>query len=168
MQARLTRSRTDRMIGGVCGGLGQYFGVDPVIVRLIFVVTAITIFITIPLYPLLWWIMPPEKTLQPPSMPLPPDARFDPMTGQPLPPAQPATGQTVNFEQSNAPATPPAAPPRGRQRTLGLLLVGIGGVILLHNVGEALARLFNIDVSSVIFPVLLVGLGIYLLRKKTV
>ncbi len=33
---RLYRSRQDRMIGGVCGGLGQYFDVDPVIVRLIF------------------------------------------------------------------------------------------------------------------------------------
>jgi phage shock protein C len=33
---RLYRSRQDRMIGGVCGGLGQYFNVDPVIVRLIF------------------------------------------------------------------------------------------------------------------------------------
>lgn len=33
---RLYRSRQDRMIAGVCGGLGQYFNVDPVIVRLIF------------------------------------------------------------------------------------------------------------------------------------
>ena len=33
-QRRLTRSREDRVIGGVCGGLGRYFGVDPVIFRI--------------------------------------------------------------------------------------------------------------------------------------
>ncbi len=37
MSKRLYRSRTSRMIWGVCGGLAQYFDVDPVIVRIIFV-----------------------------------------------------------------------------------------------------------------------------------
>ena len=35
---RLYRSRTDRVLGGVCGGLGRYFGIDPVIVRLLAIV----------------------------------------------------------------------------------------------------------------------------------
>ncbi len=30
---RLTRSRTDRKICGVCGGLGEYFGIDPNVIR---------------------------------------------------------------------------------------------------------------------------------------
>ena len=34
---RLYRSRQERMIGGVCGGLGEYFGIDPTLVRLLFV-----------------------------------------------------------------------------------------------------------------------------------
>lgn len=34
---KLYRSRTDRMIGGVCGGLAKYFAIDPTIVRLAFV-----------------------------------------------------------------------------------------------------------------------------------
>ncbi len=38
---RLYRSRNDRKLGGVCGGIAEYFAVDPVIVRLIWV--AITI-----------------------------------------------------------------------------------------------------------------------------
>lgn len=33
-QRRLTRSRDDRVIAGVCGGLGRYFGIDPVIFRI--------------------------------------------------------------------------------------------------------------------------------------
>ena len=32
---RLYRSRDDRMIAGVCGGLGEYFNIDPTIVRLV-------------------------------------------------------------------------------------------------------------------------------------
>jgi len=35
---RLTRSATDRLIGGVSGGLGRYFGIDPVIFRIAFVI----------------------------------------------------------------------------------------------------------------------------------
>ncbi len=34
---KLYRSSHDRMIGGVCGGLGQYFAVDPTLIRLLFV-----------------------------------------------------------------------------------------------------------------------------------
>ena len=37
MQKTLYRSRNNRMIAGVCGGLAEYFNVDPTIVRLIFV-----------------------------------------------------------------------------------------------------------------------------------
>lgn len=35
---RLYRSRKERMVGGVCGGLGDFFQVDPVIFRLIFAI----------------------------------------------------------------------------------------------------------------------------------
>lgn len=35
---RLYRSPTDKVLGGVCGGLGEYFGVDPVFVRVIAVI----------------------------------------------------------------------------------------------------------------------------------
>jgi phage shock protein C len=34
---KLYRSRTDRMISGVCGGLGKYLGIDPTLIRLVFV-----------------------------------------------------------------------------------------------------------------------------------
>lgn len=37
MEKRLTRSRTAKILTGVCGGLGQYFSWDPVLVRLAFV-----------------------------------------------------------------------------------------------------------------------------------
>jgi len=41
MKNRLYRSRYDRMIGGVCGGLGQYLGIDPTLIRLGFLLLAL-------------------------------------------------------------------------------------------------------------------------------
>jgi len=38
MQKRLYRSSTNKMIAGVCGGLAEYFNVDPVIIRIIAVI----------------------------------------------------------------------------------------------------------------------------------
>jgi phage shock protein C len=38
---RLTRSTTDRQIGGVAGGLAEYFGVDPILFRVGFVVATL-------------------------------------------------------------------------------------------------------------------------------
>lgn len=38
---KLYRSRTDRMIAGVCSGLGKYFEIDATLIRLVFVVMAI-------------------------------------------------------------------------------------------------------------------------------
>lgn len=169
MQPRLTRLRADRMIGGVCSGLGQYFGVDPVIVRLIFVVLAVTTFLTPLLYPILWLVMPEEGTPNslgnPPSVAIPPDARFDPMTGQPLPPL--AVGQTVYTQPAAASSSQPTNQHGNGKRTLGFLLIGIGGLVLVNQVGEALGVLLRLDVSNFVFPLLLVGLGVYLLRRKT-
>ena len=42
MENKLYRSRKDRMILGVCGGLGKFFGIDSTIIRIIFVLLAFT------------------------------------------------------------------------------------------------------------------------------
>jgi len=42
MENKLYRSRKDRMLFGVCGGLGKFFGIDPTIIRIIFVLLAFT------------------------------------------------------------------------------------------------------------------------------
>ncbi|HEY4161387.1 MAG TPA: PspC domain-containing protein [Candidatus Saccharimonadales bacterium] len=38
MTKRLYRSRNDRMIAGVCGGIAEYFNIDPVLVRIVAVI----------------------------------------------------------------------------------------------------------------------------------
>jgi phage shock protein C len=148
---RLVRPRSDRIIGGVCAGLGLYFGIDPVIVRLLFVVLAVTTFFTVPLYPILWAIMPEATN---PAQ-LPPGARFDPQTGQPLSPDYGAAQGTKSpGEQTPETVTPP------RPRILALVLVGVGTLILVNQLGA----IAGIDVGSFVVPLALVGLGVYLLR----
>ncbi|MCD6454618.1 MAG: PspC domain-containing protein [Candidatus Aminicenantes bacterium] len=59
---RLYRSRKDRKIGGICGGLGEYFNIDPNLVRLAMVflalITAVVPFILA--YVIAWIIIPLE------------------------------------------------------------------------------------------------------------
>jgi phage shock protein C len=59
MQRKLVRSQTDSRIAGVCGGLGEYLDVDPTLIRLIFVLLALTGGHGLLLYFILWIIMPP-------------------------------------------------------------------------------------------------------------
>ena len=56
---RLTRSRSDRVVAGVCGGLGSYFAVDPVVFRIAFVVLALSGWGGgVLLYVIAWLVMP--------------------------------------------------------------------------------------------------------------
>jgi phage shock protein C len=58
----LLRSRTDRRIGGVCGGLAEYFGADPTIVRVAWVVLTIVpcaIVFGVIAYLVAWLVIPP-------------------------------------------------------------------------------------------------------------
>ncbi len=57
MEKRLYRSRKESMIGGVCGGLAEYLGVDPTLVRILFVLAVLT-GMTLLVYPVLWIVMP--------------------------------------------------------------------------------------------------------------
>ncbi len=60
---KLYRSRNDKMIGGVCGGLGEFLGVDPTLVRLAFVILAIFGGSGILLYIIAWLIIPPATQI---------------------------------------------------------------------------------------------------------
>jgi phage shock protein C len=228
MQPRLMRSRTEVIVAGVCGGLAEYFAIDPVIVRLIFVLVTLTSGLGLVIYPVLWLVMPKAgsagtaqffphdaeewrrraqqfgaeasqvgqefgrevrevlrqgqvashgRAAAPPrygdpaagsgqGAPPPEAYRYDPITGQPINPAEPTTGKTMNLRidptEPNL-AIPPAqgqqpgyAPPRRRGRMMGFVLLGIGILIL--------ANLFNID--QYIFPLLMIGAGFMLLRRR--
>ena len=60
---KLRRSNKEKMIAGVCGGLAEYFEMDPTVVRIIYVVGSIVsvAFPGILVYLILWFIMPPKE-----------------------------------------------------------------------------------------------------------
>lgn len=57
-EKRLTKSRTDRIICGVCSGLAEYFGVDPIIVRVLFILFTLTAGTGVLVYIVLCLVMP--------------------------------------------------------------------------------------------------------------
>lgn len=60
----LSRSLSNKILGGVAGGLGQYFDVDPNIVRLIFVILALLKGAGIVIYLILWVLLPSQKSIE--------------------------------------------------------------------------------------------------------
>jgi phage shock protein C len=83
-QKRLYRSRKDRMLAGVCGGVAEYFHVDPTPVRLLFVLAGLMNGVGVIVYLALWLLTPenPEETY-PTSLTMTPTTPVVP----PVPPA---------------------------------------------------------------------------------
>lgn len=63
---RYTRSRTNRVFAGVCGGLGEYLDLDPTLVRVAWViVTIMSVGLGLAAYVLLWLLAPEEGEVRP-------------------------------------------------------------------------------------------------------
>lgn len=60
LNKRLYRSQKDQQIAGVCGGVADYLGVDPTLVRLLWVIFAIAGGPGLLLYVIMWAIVPQE------------------------------------------------------------------------------------------------------------
>lgn len=55
---KLYRSRTDRMLSGVCGGFGEYFGIDSTIIRVIAAFLLLLGGVSFLIYIVLWIVIP--------------------------------------------------------------------------------------------------------------
>jgi eukaryotic-like serine/threonine-protein kinase len=64
VKKRLVRSSTDKMIGGVCGGLAEYFNVSPGFMRILWLVGLLGAGVGLFLYPILWIALPLTPTPQ--------------------------------------------------------------------------------------------------------
>lgn len=60
---RLYRDPDNRILGGVCGGLGAYLNVDPVLIRIIFIIIGLFFASGILIYLILWLVTPLAETL---------------------------------------------------------------------------------------------------------
>ena len=57
---RIFRSRTDRILGGVCGGAAKYFNIDPVLVRVLWAISFFVFGTGLLAYIIAWIIIPEE------------------------------------------------------------------------------------------------------------
>lgn len=140
MGKTLYRSRDDRTIAGVCGGIAEYAGLDPALVRLIAVALAvITHGGAILAYVIMALVVPEvpvEGVAQAPEVPTPPQAASSPapapVAPAPLAPARSGSG-------------------RGGA-TFGLVLVAVGSVLLVGRFAPGL------DLGR-FWPLLIVAVG---------
>jgi phage shock protein C len=164
LQTRLTRSSTDKVIGGVCGGLAQYFGIDAVLVRLIFVALVFAGGMSILLYPILWLIMPLSTTGQPglgnglQEM----QQVGQQMAGRMGEGAQALRDRVEAAFTSNQPRFDPqtgqplSQPTTRNNRVLGTALLGVGVLMLSHFIPGG---------ATMVVALMLLGGGYYLLRR---
>ncbi|HEY8806213.1 MAG TPA: PspC domain-containing protein [Candidatus Limnocylindria bacterium] len=142
MSGRLERSRSNRVISGVCGGIGEYLDIDATFVRVVMVILGFG-GVGILLYILLLILMP-----QP---------------GASVPFVRPATDATTPVDPS-VPVAPivvdPAAAER-RRNAVGILLVAVGAIFMLGNLG-----FFRGLDWKYIWPLIIIALGVYLISQR--
>jgi phage shock protein C len=81
---RLYRSRDERMIAGVCGGLGEYLNTDPTVIRILFfVIILISFGAGLVLYLAMWLIVPEEPFSTAGQYPAPEPTPKQPDEGSP-------------------------------------------------------------------------------------
>ena len=134
MSKRLYRSREQRIFGGVCGGIAEYFNVDVTLVRLICLVTVIFGGGGLLFYLIAWMIIPenPYQTEKP-------------------------VDKTKN-EMGEAGSEKEIKDNRANE-VLGWGLIILGLLILLP-------KLFPFVSFRMLWPIVLIGLGIWILLKR--
>jgi phage shock protein C len=150
MEKKLTRSEKERILGGVCGGLAEYFGLDPTLVRLVFVLLALAGGAGILLYIILWIIMPRR-----------PQAEAREVVGENI---EDIKKRLVELEAEVKTAVTSEKAEEWKQSAgfwLGLVLAALGFIFLLANLG-----IFRWWRWAVLWPVALILLGLLLLWRR--
>jgi phage shock protein C len=170
------RRGSDRIIGGVGSGLAVYFGVDPLLVRVVFVILALVPpGIGIVLYLVLWFLMEPPQGTAPSTTrsvserfrSMGDDLRQDFRTGfsrsQASPTPPPNGGDTPHPDPHPQGGRGWGPSYRNRPRGLwfGIILIVLGAYFLLTNLG-----IFNNVHWEIVWPVLLIALGLLLLLRR--
>jgi len=174
MERRLYRSRSDRMVAGVCGGLADYFDVDPTLVRVLAVLlTWATAGLGIVAYIVLAVVVPEEPPGYAPAPAWAPasaaEGKDSAMTddtntqgttgaGVQTPPAPPVTPPPAGTQTPQPPSWEPH-----RRRRGGLL----GGIILILLGLIFLAQQFypGIDIGR-LWPVILIIIGVSIIFRR--
>ena len=151
MPRRLERSATNRVVSGVCGGLAEYLQVDATLTRVFFVACGLFtagLFILVYIALLILMPLPGERPMIDDLLP---SAR----TGDPSTPADPNAPASIQPAHANGDAD-------RRRNTIGYVLVALGAVFLLSNVGA-----FRFIQWQYVWPVAIIAVGVLLLIQRT-
>jgi phage shock protein C len=154
MEKKLYRSRGDRMIAGVCGGLGEYLSVDPVWLRLFFLLLLFAWGVGFWAYIILWIIVPEEgrETVAPGDTV---QANLQEMADRVR---DFGLSLQSGFQENGAPAEPT---PRTGPLVIGVGLIMIGGFLLLNQL-----NLFSWLRWDLMFALLIIFVGGALLLSQ--
>lgn len=144
MASKLVRSRQDAVLGGVCGWLGEYLGVDTTLVRILFVLLSLGNGIGVLVYLVLWFVLPRESGVQTSQW-------YD------------GVGERVRGMQRDVIDATHAAPDRKTGMILGGGLIVVGGVFLIQNLHIPWLNWFN---YGVFWPALLIVCGLLLIFRR--
>jgi phage shock protein PspC (stress-responsive transcriptional regulator) len=151
MSTRITKSKTDHVVDGVCGGLAEYFGIDSIFVRLAFVALIFINGIGVILYIVLVIIMPKAEMLdQSPKETIQENIQE---MGERIKEAGEEMGAA--FSKKTEEKHPNHA------EWFGILLILIGVIFLLKTLN--LIEWFNDDL---IWPFIIICIGAWLLIKR--
>ncbi len=157
MNKKLYRSRSDKMIAGICGGLAKYFEIDSAIVRIIFLLLFFFKGIGFLAYIILWFVVPQDPY------------DFQGVNYK----STTSTGGEENIEEAeiieeteetdNKASEKPNSSSRVNSNTqndtkkiAGIILVSLGGIFLISKIFPSIS-------FDILFPLILVGIGLYLI-----
>ena len=147
MKERLYRSRRDRVIGGVASGLGEYLNIDPVLIRVAFVVIALLSGIGVLLYIILWIVIPENYA----------EGIYDSTDTNKSDSGDKSDTAEEDFTNKDPKEFYKEYKKSNNGRTIfGIILVGAGLIFL----GDRLFPFFDFED---LFPLLLIGIGVALL-----
>ena len=161
---RLVRSRHERMVAGVCGGLGRYFDTDPVIWRLGFVLVTLMGGAGLLAYIILAIVLPEEGRDEAARATLEEHAEDLANAGQQLGDELTASGQRLREDLRGWSdyRSPEDTARRQRSRQLGgMILIGLGALFLLGNMG-----IFAWVSWDKLWPAVLIVIGLALLLRQ--
>ena len=138
-EKRLLRSRSDRIIGGVCSGLAQYFTIDPWLVRVLFILLAFN-GLGILVYMVMWVLVPDEASRE---------FKGDDAVRSNL---EDIEAQARRFGESISHS--------GRGSVvLGIILVGVGALFMLQRFVPGIS-------PGVLWPIVLIAVGLFILLAR--
>lgn len=137
---KLYRSCQSRVLGGVCGGIGEYFDVDPVLIRLLFVISIIAGGVGVLVYLISWLVIPNDPKCEHEDV-------KDEIKG-----AAEEVAKTIKSEVKNK--------QHDNRYIIGLIILVAGILLLLRNIT-------GLHFWDNFWPMLIIILGLFILFEGT-